>query len=204
MNQTQTIVLYQPVLYSIALKMVGSLEDAEDIVQDTFMKWLTIDHEKIQNTKAYLVKTVIHHCINHLNTFKKKKNEYLSHLHATELMEKYRESDFARFDLENELSGALAIIHKKLEPVEKGIYLLREVFNFDYEDLQEIFGKKKDNCRQLFSRAKEKLRQENEKSIIDFSLHFQFVDSFKKACTMGHLSDFVFHLKQEALKNLTS
>jgi RNA polymerase sigma-70 factor (ECF subfamily) len=184
-------------LQAIALKMVGSWEDAQDIVQDTFVKWLTVDQEKIQNTKAYLIRTVTNQCINHLNSFKTKKSEYLSQIKNSELLEKYREFEFPRFDLENELSEALAILHKKLEPVEKGIYLLREVFDFDYEELQKIFGKKKENCRQLFVRAKEKLTQETKKSKTQAVQPFQLLDTFKKACSSGYFSDFIYQLTHE-------
>jgi len=197
MSQAQTISLYQPLLYAIALRMVGSLQDAEDIVQDTFVKWLTIDHEKIENTRAYLVRTVTNNCINHLNSFRKKKSEYFSQVRNSELLEKYRDFELPRFDLENELSEALAIIHKKLEPVEKGIYLLREVFDFEYEDLQHIFGKKKENCRQLFSRAKEKLQQENKKTKTPSAQPLHLLESFKKACNFGQLSEFVSQISLE-------
>lgn len=201
MSQTQTISLYQPLLYAIALRMVGSWQDAEDIVQDTFVKWLTIDHEKIENTKAYLIRTVTNNCINHLNSFRKKKSEYFSNLKNSELLEKYRDFEFPRFDLENELSEALALIHKKLEPIERGIYLLREVFDFEYEDLQEIFGKKKENCRQLFARAKEKLQQENkQKASTPTQQPLQLLENFKKACNFGQLSEFVSQLSQEVNK----
>jgi len=195
MSQAQTISLYQPLLYAIALRMVGSLQDAEDIVQDTFVKWLTIDQEKIENTRAYLVRTVTNNCINHLNSFRKKKSEYLSQMKNIELLERYRDFEFPRFDLENELSEALAVIHKKLEPVEKGIYLLREVFDFEYEDLQHIFGKKKENCRQLFSRAKEKLQKENKKEKATPTQ--PLLESFKKACNFGQVSEFVSQINLE-------
>ena len=204
MNQTQTISLYQPLLQAIALKMVGSLEDAEDIVQDTFVKWLTIDQDKINNTKAYLVKTVTNNCINHLKHFQRKKSEYFSNLNPAELLEKFKYTDYPRFDVEKEVADAIAILQKKLEPVERGVYILREVFNFDYEVIQEIFGKKKENCRQLFSRAKEKLNLDTKKTNIDLSQHFRFLDSFKTACTMGHLSEFVQNLTDDMLKNLKS
>ena len=94
MNATQTISFYQPLLQAIALKMVGSWEDAQDIVQDTFVKWLTLDQEKVQNPRAYLIRTVTNNCINHLNSFKKKKGEYLSQIKNSELLEKYREFEF--------------------------------------------------------------------------------------------------------------
>ncbi len=182
--------------------MVGSWEDAEDIVQDTFTKWLTLDQQKIQNTKAYLVKSVTHNCINHLNAFKKRNIRYLSTFKAGELIEKYKELDFAKFDLESEVAAALAMIHKKLEPLEKGIYLLREIFNVDYEDLQELFGKKKENCRQLFCRAKEKLKQETSKSKTEVSQPFRLLEHFRNACTLGHLSDFMHQLVQEARQDI--
>lgn len=197
MDQSQVISLYQPILQTIAYRMVGSLEDAEDIVQDTFMKWLTIDQEKVQNTKAYLIKTVTNNCINYLHAFNKKKKECLDVLQSSELADKYRETEFARLDLEKEMAAALVVLHKKLEPVERGVFLLREIFNFEYEDIQDIFGKKKDNCRKLFSRAKEKLDQQDQKSKTDALPQFQFLESFKNACTAGSLSEFIGQLMQD-------
>ena len=105
--------------------------------------------------------------------------------------------NFPHFDLENELSEALAVIHKKLEPVEKGIYLLREVFDFDYEELQKIFGKKKENCRQLFARAKEKLTQDPKPAKGQKDQYFQFLENFKKACSVGNFTDLIAQLTQE-------
>lgn len=197
MNQSQEILLYQPVLRSIALRMVGSLQDAEDIVQDTFLKWLTLEQEKIKNTKSYLIKAVTNNCINHLNSIKKKRIQFLDTINPGNFFDRLRSAEPARFDLEQEISTALAVIHKKLEPLEKAIYLLREVFNLEYEELQEIFGKKKENCRQLFCRAKEKLNQETKKFKLDFEKHTRFMDSFRLACTMGQISDLINEFTQE-------
>lgn len=203
MTDSQTIALYRPMLQSIAMRMVGSVADAEDIVHDTLLKWLSIDEQKINNTKSYLIKAVTNNCINHLNTLKRKKDECIENLSQSDLVEWYRETDFAKFDLENEVSEALNIIHKKLEPIEKGVYILREVFNVEYEELQEIFDKKKDNCRQLFSRAKEKLQQETSK--IKIELHPPaFLENFKKACDLGHSGDFIQELKQEIAAKLSA
>ena len=69
-DRSTAFVLYQPVLHSVALKMVGTLEDAEDIVQDTFEKWLHIDQSKIQNTKAYLIKSVSNNSLQFLNSLR--------------------------------------------------------------------------------------------------------------------------------------
>lgn len=200
MNQSQAITLYHPLLQAIAYKMLGSLADAEDIVQDTFLKWLTIDPEKINNTKAYLVRAVTNNCINHLNALKQKKNEYLENLNPGELIGRFKEADFANFDLESELGAALAVVHKKLAPMEKAIFLLREVFELEYDELQVIFDKKKENCRQLFCRANEKLNQETKKFKLNIPGHIKFLESFRNACTRGNLSEFINDLSQEAKK----
>jgi len=194
MNQSQVIALYQPLLQSIAYKMVGSLADAEDIVQDTLMKWLTIDAEKINNTKAYLIKAVKNNCINHIATLKRKKDECLHNLNPSELIDWYKEKELFKFDKDNEISVALQVLHKKLEPVERGIFVLRELFDFDYEELQQIFDKKKENCRKLLSRAKEKLsREPNKVGHVEDSL----IASFKKACHIGPTTDFIEKVKEE-------
>ncbi|MEQ9168778.1 MAG: sigma-70 family RNA polymerase sigma factor [Fulvivirga sp.] len=196
MNQSQAITIYQPMLQSIAQRMLGSIADAEDIVQDTLLKWLTIDKEKISNTKAYLIKAVTNNCINHLNAIKRKKDECLESINPKELIDWYREKELFYFDFENELSSALNVIHKKLEPLEKSVYVLREFFGVEYDELQVLFNKKKDNCRKLFSRAKDKLNQETSKIKGEIS-NATFFESFKNACHLDNPSELIQHFKEE-------
>lgn len=195
MSQYQSIAIHIPTLQAIAMRMVGSMHDAEDIVQDTLLKWLTIDTSKIHNTKAYLIKAVTNNCINHLNALKSKKDECLDSIRPQELIDRYKESELLRFDLDNEVKAALDIIHKKLEPVEKGIFVLREMFGYEYEELQALFNKKKDNCRQLFSRAKAKLDEETSKLKSEMS-KTNFIESFKKACE-GNVRELLEHIHRE-------
>lgn len=177
--------------------MVGSFADAEDIVQDTFLKWLTVDHEKINNTKSYLIKAVTNNCINHLESLKRKKKEYLETAQLPEIFKSHKDNNIFNFDIENQLSEAMAILHTKLEPMEKTIYILREAFNLEYEELQELLDKKKDNCRQLFCRAKKNLEKEAKRFSLDISKHNSYLESFKKACSRGIPTDFINDLKQE-------
>ena len=148
MDQAQAITLYQPTLTSIAYNLLRSKADAEDIVQETFLKWLTIDTEKIQNTKAYLIKAVTNNCLNHINSLRKKKEEYLDSINVSEFLHRFKENNFSHLDLEADLAKAFKVIQTKLEPLERAVYLLKEVFDFDYEALQETLDKKKDHCRQ--------------------------------------------------------
>lgn len=176
------------------MKIVGSIHDAEDIVQETFLKWLTLEKEKINNTKAYLVRAVTNNCLNHLASLKQRKNEYLENVKPAEMIDWHFIAEVKKIDLDHEVSHALNILHKKLEPLEKAIFLLREVFNFEYEELQHLFDKKKENCRQLFCRAKEKLNNESVKIKIQVPNPTSFFQSFKKASDLGQISDFIQHL----------
>ena len=202
MNQAQAITLYQPTLTSIAYNLLRSKADAEDVVQETFLKWLTIDSEKIENTKAYLIRAVTNNCLNHINSLRKKKEEYLDSINVSEFIHRFKENNFSHLDLEADLAKAFAVIQAKLEPLERAVYLLKEVFDFDYEALQEALDKKKDHCRQLVCRAKKKLSEETSKMHFDLPDASQLMASFRKACDMGNAAEFVQDLKKDISSTL--
>lgn len=202
MNHAQTITLYQPLMHQIAYNLLRCKADAEDIVQDTFIKWLSAEQEKIENTKAYLIKAVTNNCLNHLNKLRRKKEEYWDSIKLSELMVKFKESEIANIDFEKELAAAFKVIQTKLEPLERAAYLLKEIFDFDYEEIQKVLDKKADNCRQLLSRARKKLDKNPKKSILNSES--KLFESFKKACDMGNVTDFVQHLKADIASALHS
>lgn len=202
MNQAQAITLYQPTLTSIAYNLLRSKADAEDVVQETFLKWLTIDSEKIENTKAYLIKAVTNNCLNHINSLRKKKEEYLDSINVSEFIHRFKENNFSHLDLEADLAKAFRVIQAKLEPLERAVYLLKEVFDFDYEALQEALDKKKDHCRQLVCRAKKKLSDQTSKMHFDLPDATQLMASFRKACDMGNAAEFVQDLKKDISSTL--
>lgn len=198
MNQAQAIRLYQPLLHSIAYNLLKCKEEAEDIVQETFLRWLSIDQTKIENTKAYLITAVTNHCLNHLKTLRKKREEYWESLQFADRLGKFWETtDISQFDMEAELAAALKILQKKLEPMERAVYVLKEVFNFDYETLQEVLDKKTDNCRQLFCRAKKKLNQGTPKTNLETPKGFPLLQSFRKACEKGGIAELINDLRKD-------
>ena len=200
MNTPEDIFSYHPLLRSIALRIVGSIEDAEDIVQDTFEKWLSIDRKDIKNTKAYLIKSVSNNSIKFLTSLKSKISQktFTAEDHF-EIVDRQQIKAFLNFDMDAQLGEAWQVLHKKLEPLEKSIYVMREVFSVEYEELQEIFDKKKDHCRQLFFRAKAKLEQDKIKFKTDFTVP-KLPLSFKKACELGSISEMIDELKREISK----
>lgn len=193
MDHTQTIQLYRPMLQTIAFNIVRCKQDAEDIVQETFIKWLSAEHHKIQNTRAYLIKAVTNNCINHLNSFNRKKVEYLENV--SEAFLKFKESNLSHLDLELDVSKALQVVSHRLEPLERAVYLLKEVFDFDYDALQETLNKKKDHCRQLFCRARKKINDETAR--ISFPSPSGLIESFRNACDMGNPAGLIQELKKD-------
>ncbi len=197
LTKGQIISHYQPMLQAIAMRMLRCKADAEDVVQETFIKWLSQEQEKIKNTKAYLIRAVRNNCINHLDSIRKKRVEYLESLHWPEFIERFRETtDLSHIDVEAEISSALQVLQTKLEPLERAVYVLKEVFDFDYKALQQVLNKKQDHCRQLFCRAKKKLKEETG--------HFQaaikpkkaaLLESFRKACEVGQPLDLIAQLR---------
>ena len=198
MKHEVAIVQYQPLLISIAQRMVKNLMDAEDIVQDTFLKFLSQPPKAIENIKAYLVRAVINNCLNHLKRLRQSAEELLDPLLHSEWL--------AQFDLnihftekEGEVSEALKLMLQKLEPSERTVFVFREVFNFDYAEIAEIVEKKKDNCRQLFCRAQAKLQEEKTRFALNMEQHKHTLNSFMDSCRNGSGSfmELVDSLKQD-------
>ena len=190
--------LYQPVLQAIAFNILRCKADAEDVVQDTFIKWLNAEQEKIQNTKAYLITAVRNNCLNHLQALRKKKEEYFDSIDLSKVTGKIREMDFSHLDLEVDVTKALTLIHHKLEPLERAVYLLKEVFDFDYKSLQKALDRKQEHCRQLFSRAKKKLRSiEIPKISIELPKSGSWIESFRRACSMDNASGLIATLQKD-------
>ena len=170
--------------------------DAEDIVQDTLLKFLSTNRQHIQNVKAYLIKAVTNNCINHLKKLKQNAEELLDPLLHAEWLGSF-DFDLSKVELEAELSQALKVVMQKLEPSERAVYLFREVFSFDYSEIAEIVEKKKDNCRQLFCRAQQKLQEEKDRFNFNIDQHKQTFNSFLESCREGSFKNLVDSLKAD-------
>ncbi|MFC2186002.1 sigma-70 family RNA polymerase sigma factor [Fulvivirgaceae bacterium LMO-SS25] len=197
-KQEEIIAQYQPLLQSIASKILGSTEDAKDVVQDTFLKWLSVDRSNIDNTKAYLIRSVKNNALSHLESLKNKKEEFNPNFDIIDKLDNwYKETEFPKIDIENELAAALFILQMKLEPLERAVFLMKEVFNFDYETIQETLEKRKDHLRQLVSRAKKKLAMDKENFSFPVIKKPEFINSVVKACDLGSFNDMIAQLKLE-------
>ncbi|UXP33433.1 sigma-70 family RNA polymerase sigma factor [Reichenbachiella agarivorans] len=192
------VISYRPFLIAVAFKMVGCRSTAEDLVQDTFLSWLKVDASKIQDVKSYLTRTVTNKCLNYLKSIKQKKEELIDQV-SPSLTSLSISPDFSNLDLKCEVTHALSLVFKKLAPSERAVFVLKELFNFDYSDLTTILGKKADNCRQILSRAQSKLSDETERFSVDVDKLRRTVIDFKNA-TLGEFSGLIDNLKSDIYK----
>lgn len=163
MDTEQLYQTYRMLLFSLAYRMLGSVMDAEDIVQDAFLALSQLPMDaNIRNEKAYLCKIVTNRCLNLLQSSAKQREVYvgtwlpepLVHLEGVSLdpSEIYQQRET--------ISTAYLMLLQQLSAVERAVFLLREMFQYPYDEIANMVGKSSFNCRQIFHRAKKGIRHE--------------------------------------------
>jgi RNA polymerase sigma-70 factor, ECF subfamily len=144
---------FQPLLFSIAYRMLGSVSDAEDIVHDVYVKVTEKTIEHVENKKAYLCKMVTNKCIDYLKSARYKREVYIGPWLPEPLILKEHDPITKVMNLEA-LSFAFMLLLEKLNPIERAIFILREVLGYDYKRVSQIMDRSEPNCRKVFSRVK--------------------------------------------------
>ena len=151
---------YRPLLFSIAYGMTGSVGDAEDIVQDAFLG-LTRARQAgttIADPKAYLTTAVTRLGINYLRSARVRRETYVGDwLPEPVVVPADGPGPAEHAELADSLSMALLVLLEALSPVERAVFMLREVFGYGYPDVARIIGKTEVNCRQIFARARQRI-----------------------------------------------
>jgi RNA polymerase sigma-70 factor (ECF subfamily) len=158
-NTTQIFNQYRTLLFSIAYRMLGSATDAEDIVQEAFLRWLQASDEKIQSPKAFLSTVVTRLCIDQLRSARAQRELYVGPWLPEPLPTSQRQDLTETAILAESLSFAFLVMLENLGPLERAVFLLREVFDYDYAEIAAIVGKSEANCRQVLHRARQHLEQ---------------------------------------------
>jgi RNA polymerase sigma-70 factor (ECF subfamily) len=161
------------------------------------MKWLETKEEQVRHTKAYLVKAVTNKCINYLNSAHRKREEHMGIWLPEPLTSKGIENFSSKIESYHALSIGFLVLLEKLSPNERAIFLLKEIFAYDYHELSEIFEKSEDNCRQLLKRAKDNLGKDARRFEIDLKVHEKILNSFLLAISEGNLEGLIEVLKED-------
>ncbi|MCM3713423.1 RNA polymerase sigma-70 factor [Halalkalibacter oceani] len=188
---------YQPFLFSIAYRMLGTITDAEDVVQDLFLNF-TPDLTQINDMKAYLAKMITNRCLNFLNSARYKREIYTGpwlpepQVHSTE-------HPLDKIINDEAVSYAFLVIMEQLSPAERAIFIFREALCYSYKEIAEVIGKSEANCRKIHSRAKKKLAGQWPLSTGKAEKHNHLVKTFIKASTTGEMSELIEALSEDVI-----
>lgn len=151
----------RPLLFSIAYRMVGSVGEAEDIVQNAFLRlhMATSEGTEVASPKAFLTTVTTRLAIDHLRSARVRREQYVGNWMPEPLIGPVSEDPFARAEMADSLSIAFMVLLETLSPVERAVYLLREVFDYTYDEIAEIVERTSDNCRQIALRARRKVSE---------------------------------------------
>jgi RNA polymerase sigma-70 factor (ECF subfamily) len=186
---------YRPLLFSIAYRMLGSAMEAEDIVQDTYLQFHKTPPETIESPKAFLITITTRLCINQLNSARMQRETYI----GTWLPEPLLTADqpAAHVTQYDSISMAFMVLLENLSPAERAVFILREVFDYDYAEIGHILDKSETACRQLFSRAKKHIADHRPRFKPDPEEHRQILAQFAKAISVGDIDGLTAMLAED-------
>jgi RNA polymerase sigma-70 factor (ECF subfamily) len=164
MGLAETFTALRPTLFSLAYRMLGSVSEAEDVVQEAFLRQqqVLLRGDEIESPKAYLSKVVTRLSIDHLRSSRARREVYVGEwLPEPILTDSAVDLDPARHaEQADSLSLAFLVLLEELTPVERAVFLLHDVFAYDYEEIARTVGKSPENCRQLATRARRRIDEQ--------------------------------------------
>ena len=149
---------HRPLLFGIAYRMLGRVSEAEDTLQEVWLRWQKQDIARIQSAKAWLVSATTRQCIDQLRSARRQREDYYGVWLPEPLMPATDVDPAGAAELADSLSMAFMLMLETLGPPERAVFLLREVFGYDYGEVAGMVGKSEAHCRQIVRRAKEHLQ----------------------------------------------
>ena len=194
----ETFTAQRQYLFRIAYRMLGSLSEAEDMVQEVWLRWQTQDTAGIHSPQAWLRSAMRRLCIDQLRSARHQREDH----YGVSLPEPSLPTTDAKPDMsverENWLTMAFTLMQETLKPVERAVFLLREVFDYDYADTAAIVGKTEANCRQIVRRAKAQLQANSTPLSQPNEQARHLVEQFVSAAATGEVKDLLALMKEEA------
>ena len=181
----------RPLLFSIAYRMIGSVSEAEDIVQEAFLRIHRAETEgtTIDSPKAYLSAVTTRLGIDHLKSARVRREQYVGEWLPEPLLTDEGSPDAAAHaETADSLSTAFLVLLESLTPVERAVFLLREVFEYGYDEIARIVERSEENCRQLYVRARRHVDEGRPRFEADRKHRDELVERFFAAAERGDLA----------------
>ncbi|MEV6770287.1 RNA polymerase sigma-70 factor [Nocardia sp. NPDC051030] len=182
-SATDTFVAYRNLLFTVAYEMLGSAADAEDVLQETWVRWAQVDMDQVQDHRAYLVRITTRQALNRLRTMKRRKESYVGPWLPEPLL---TAPDVAEdIELAESMSMALMLVLETLSPTERAVFVLREVFDVSYEEIAAAVDKTPVTVRQIAHRARQHVEARRPRSVVSPGQARAALESFQMALETG-------------------
>ncbi|MFI7239619.1 RNA polymerase sigma-70 factor [Streptomyces cyaneofuscatus] len=189
-----------PRLEAIAYRLLGSASDAEDAVQDTFLRWQAADIDRIEVPEAWLTKVLTNVCLNQLTSARARRESYVGQWLPEPLLAGDPMLGPAETAEQREsLSYAVLALMERLSPNERVVYVLREAFDYPHRKVAEILDITEASCQQIFHRAKQHVSRGKARTEIDEASARRIVEEFLTAATSGQTEPLVQLLTADAI-----
>ncbi|MCX4765769.1 RNA polymerase sigma-70 factor [Streptomyces sp. NBC_01275] len=180
-------VTHRSLLFTVAYEMLGSAADAEDVLQESWLRWADVDRSQVREPRAYLVRTVTRQALNRLRTLSRSREEYVGEWLPEPLL---TSPDVAEdVELAESVSIAMLTVLETLGPTERAVFVLREVFEMPYGEIGEAIGKSAATVRQVARRAREHVSARQPRMRVSRAEQRTVVDRFLLALRTGQLQD---------------
>jgi RNA polymerase sigma-70 factor (ECF subfamily) len=172
-------------LFSIAYRLLGTVSDAEDAVQEAFLHWARAQPDEVRFPRAFLATIVVRLCIDELRSARAKREVYVGPWLPEPLVTSGRPDLTETVILRESLSFAFLLMLEKLSPLERAVFVLREVFDYDYAEIAPVVAKTEANCRQAFHRARQRLADHQSRFEPTREQQDQLTEQFLRATGSG-------------------
>ncbi|MFL6116920.1 MAG: RNA polymerase sigma-70 factor [Catenulispora sp.] len=182
---TDTFVTHRNLLFTVAYEMLGSAADAEDVLQETWLRWTTVDLDSVRDRRAYLVRIATRQALTHMRTLGRRKETYVGPWLPEPLL---TAPDVAEdVELADSVSMAMLLVMETLTPTERAVFVLREVFDLDYDEIAEAVDKTPAAVRQIAHRARNHVAARRPRGTASAAETREALAAFQRAIETGDL-----------------
>ena len=174
---------HRSLLFTVAYEMLGSAADADDVVQETWLRWAEVDRAAVRDPRAYLVRIVTRQALNRIRTLSRRREEYVGEWLPEPLLTSPDVADDV--ELAESVSIAMLTVLETLGPTERAVLVLHEVFDVPYDEIAEAVGKSSAAVRQIAHRAREHVAARRPRMAVSRPEQQRVVDRFLAAVTAG-------------------
>ncbi|MCX5373163.1 RNA polymerase sigma-70 factor [Streptomyces sp. NBC_00015] len=194
---TDTFVAHRNLLFTVAYEMLGSAADAEDVLQETWLRWIDVDLAQVRDRRAYLVRITTRQALNRLRTMTRRKEAYIGPWLPEPLL---TASDVAQdAELAESVSMALMLVLETLSPTERAVFVLREAFDVGYEEIAAAVDKSPAAVRQIAHRARKHVDARRPREVVSPRETRAVLESFRRALDTGDLQGLLDVLAPEVV-----